>query len=219
MSSTHLDWDCFSKNPLGRLWSKCQMSAVQFIKKWRGSHQSKTKPVFPHRRVVFSAGCPKCPWDSIKVLKTNCPILSGRREGVILSQTKQLAMGRWSSDGGRRFTDWHPLLTCYCKYKYTQFAEILSSFSSQFTLRQMYISNSQQTIPQLIRKMKTLHCLCLCVCLLRDPGRLMTSHLHKWQTRYWQIFLWIRQWEFDENPLESWLWMYQWMAGSQSNLT
>ena len=151
------------------MWSKCQMSAVQFIKKWKGSHQSKTKSVFPHHK-LFTAWCLECSWDSIKVLKTNCPILSGRRERVILSQTKQLVMGRWDC---WEKVHWHPLLTCYCKYKYTQFAENLSSFSSQFTLRQMYISNSR---PSQLSSLKNILVLCIvCVCLLRDPETLMMS--------------------------------------------
>ena len=46
----------FSRIPLSQVWSKCQMSAVQFIKKLKGSHQSKTKSVFPHHK-LFTAWC------------------------------------------------------------------------------------------------------------------------------------------------------------------
>lgn len=159
----------------------------------------------------------ECSWDSIKVLKTNCPILSGRRERVILSQTKQLVMGRW--DWWEK-VHWHPLLTCYCKYKYTQFAENLSSFSSQFTLRQMYISHSRPS--QLIEKYMSWCCalfvtLCLFVAWPREANDVPLLSPISTNDRLATDKYFFES--GDENPLESWLWMHQWMTESQSNLT
>ena len=69
----------FSRAPPGWVWSKCQMWGMQFIKNWK--IPIKVKQRLSSHTTTLHLVESECSWDSIKVLKTNCPILSGRREG------------------------------------------------------------------------------------------------------------------------------------------